>query len=78
MGEHQLTKRFPVEVEDLIDSVNSIDDLNNLLDEALDAEPYIPTDISYQVVGFETSPGGTGTLTFEATFTPDYMGEEPR
>jgi hypothetical protein len=77
-NDDRLTRRFTVDVDDLIDSINSIDDLNERLDAELADEPHLATDISYQVVGFETSPGGTGTLTFEATYTPDPIFEEEK
>jgi hypothetical protein len=75
-NDDRLTRRFTVDVEDLIDSINSIDDLNGRLDEALEDEPHTATDISYQMVGCVLELGGSATLTFEATYTPDPIFEE--
>lgn len=70
-----LNKRFEVSVDDLIELVG-LAGLNDRLDEALDDEPHTAVDVSYQVVGCVLELGGSATLTFEASYTPDPIFEE--
>lgn len=76
-NDETLTRRFEVELEDLV-AMNGIEDLNDRLDSELENEPHVATDIAYKVVGFVAGEGEGwlgGTLTIEATYVPDLFRE---